>query len=92
VFALTFLGTSASVSYPGLLVQAGAHRILADCGEGTQRQLLRRGSGFRWLDRILLTHGHLDRVLGRVLTHPQRGSDCVAPKNRIASLKREVAK
>jgi ribonuclease Z len=69
MFALTFLGTSASVpsaerNHPGLLVEAGAHRILVDCGEGTQRQLLRSGAGFRRLDRILLTHGHLDHVLG----------------------------
>jgi ribonuclease Z len=35
-----------------------------DCGEGTQRQLLRSGVGFRRLDRILLTHGHFDHVLG----------------------------
>lgn len=38
--------------------------MLIDCGEGTQRQLLRSGAGFRRLDRILLTHGHLDHVLG----------------------------
>jgi ribonuclease Z len=49
---------------PGLLVEAGSHRILVDCGEGTQRQLLRGGAGFRRLDRILLTHGHFDHVLG----------------------------
>jgi ribonuclease Z len=35
-----------------------------DCGEGTQRQLLRSGLGFRRLDKILLTHGHLDHILG----------------------------
>jgi len=69
MFALTFLGTSASVpsaerNHPGLLVQAGSKRILIDCGEGTQRQLLRSGVGFRRLDRILLTHGHFDHVLG----------------------------
>jgi ribonuclease Z len=40
------------------------YRFLVDCGEGTQRQLLRSGLGFRRLDRILLTHGHLDHVLG----------------------------
>ena len=69
MFALTFLGTSASVpsaerNHPGLLVEAGSHRILVDCGEGTQRQLLRSGAGFRRLNRILLTLAHFDHVLG----------------------------
>ena len=69
MFALTFLGTSASVpsaerNHPALLVEAAGKRVLIDCGEGTQRQLLRSGAGFRRLDRILLTHGHLDHVLG----------------------------
>lgn len=69
MFDLTFLGTSASVpsaerNHPGLLVVAGGKRILVDCGEGTQRQLLRSGAGFRRLDRLLLTHGHFDHVLG----------------------------
>ncbi|GMO19778.1 ribonuclease Z [Bradyrhizobium sp. TM233] len=69
MFALTFLGTSASVpsaerNHPALLVEAAGKRILVDCGEGTQRQLLRSGSGFRRLDRVLLTHAHLDHVLG----------------------------
>ena len=39
-------------------------RFMIDCGEGTQRQILRSGLGFRRLDRILLTHGHLDHILG----------------------------
>jgi ribonuclease Z len=43
---------------------SGEHRFMIDCGEGTQRQLLRSGLGFRRLDRILLTHGHLDHILG----------------------------
>src|ERR1700720_2281934 len=69
MFDLTFLGTSASVpsahrNHPGLLVEAGGHRIMVDCGEGTQRQLLRSGAGFRRLDRLLLTHAHFDHVLG----------------------------
>jgi ribonuclease Z len=69
MFDLTFLGTSASVpsadrNHPGLLVDAGGQRIMVDCGEGTQRQLLRSGAGFRRLDRLLLTHGHFDHVLG----------------------------
>ncbi|SDT50393.1 ribonuclease Z [Bradyrhizobium canariense] len=69
MFDLTFLGTSASVpsterNHPGLLVAAGGKRILVDCGEGTQRQLLRSGVGFRRLERLLLTHAHFDHVLG----------------------------
>ncbi|MEY9121832.1 ribonuclease Z [Bradyrhizobium yuanmingense] len=69
MFALTFLGTSASVpsaerNHPALLVEAAGKRVLVDCGEGTQRQLLRSGAGFRRLDRVLLTHAHLDHVLG----------------------------
>lgn len=40
------------------------HRFLVDCGEGTQRQILRSGVGFRRLTRILITHGHLDHILG----------------------------
>lgn len=43
---------------------ANEFRFMIDCGEGTQRQILRGGLGFRRLDRILLTHGHLDHILG----------------------------
>lgn len=40
------------------------YRFLIDCGEGTQRQILRSGLGFKRLDKVLLTHGHLDHILG----------------------------
>lgn len=69
MFEIVFLGTSASAPsiYRGLsssVVIAGEHRYLVDCGEGTQRQILRSGVGFRKLNRILLTHAHLDHILG----------------------------
>ena len=69
MFDLTFLGTAATTPSPerglsSLLVGAGGERFLVDCGEGTQRQILRSGIGFRRLAHILLTHTHLDHVLG----------------------------
>lgn len=69
MFDLTFLGTAAAVpsaerGLPALLVARGPSRFLIDCGEGTQRQLMRTGLGFRGLGHVLLTHAHLDHVLG----------------------------
>ncbi len=69
MFELVFLGTSAMAPsvHRGLSAQAvlaGELRFLVDCGEGTQRQILRSGIGFKKLNRILLTHAHLDHILG----------------------------
>lgn len=69
MFEIVFLGTSASAPsvQRGLSAQMviyKEYRFLVDCGEGTQRQILRSGLGFRRLDKILLTHGHLDHILG----------------------------
>jgi ribonuclease Z len=69
LFEIIFLGTSASAPsiHRGLSSQVVSyrnHRFLIDCGEGTQRQILRSGIGFRRLNRILITHGHLDHILG----------------------------
>lgn len=47
-----------------LLIQHEEFRFLVDCGEGTQRQILRSGVGFKRLNQIFLTHGHLDHILG----------------------------
>ena len=69
MFDFVFLGTSASA--PSVSRGLSAHmvlhqeyRFLIDCGEGTQRQILRSGFGFKRLTRILITHGHLDHILG----------------------------
>jgi len=69
LFELVFLGTSASApsiqrGLSSAVVMVNEHRFMIDCGEGSQRQLLRSGLGFRRLDKILLTHGHLDHILG----------------------------
>ncbi len=66
---IVFLGTAASApsiqrGLPAQVVFYRDERFLVDCGEGTQRQILRSGIGFRHLRRVLLTHGHLDHILG----------------------------
>ncbi len=69
MFDITFLGTAAGVpgpdrGLPAVLVEHGRHRFLVDCGEGTQRQMMRCGMGLRRIDTVLLTHGHVDHLLG----------------------------
>jgi ribonuclease Z len=69
LFEIIFLGTSASApsvrrSLPAQIVKHEEYRFLIDCGEGTQRQILQSGVGFKRLNQILITHGHLDHILG----------------------------
>lgn len=69
MFEILFLGTSASApsvkrGLSAMVVKHEELRFLVDCGEGTQRQILRSGVGFKRLNHILLTHGHLDHILG----------------------------
>ena len=69
MFEVIFLGTSASApsAYRGLSALVVRHKeshILIDCGEGTERQLLRADIAVNQLRRIFLTHGHLDHMLG----------------------------
>jgi ribonuclease Z len=63
-----FAGTGGSVptarrGLPATLISAGGDRLLFDCGEGTQRQLL-RSVGLPELDAVFITHFHLDHWLG----------------------------
>jgi ribonuclease Z len=66
---LVFLGTSGSMptaqrAPTALLVRRGGERLLFDCAEGTQRQLLASSIGLIELREVFLTHYHADHYLG----------------------------
>jgi ribonuclease Z len=63
-----FVGTagaapSARRGLPATVVRRGGERLLFDCGEGTQRQLM-RSIGLVDFEEVFLTHYHADHVLG----------------------------
>ena len=66
---VVFLGTSASVptksrSLPSIMVIRDGEQFLFDCGEGTQRQVVKAGLGLRKRLKVFITHMHADHVLG----------------------------
>lgn len=66
---IVFLGTAGSMptaqrAPAALLLRRGGDRLLIDCAEGTQRQLLRSSVGLPELEEVFLTHFHADHVLG----------------------------
>jgi ribonuclease Z len=66
--SVIFLGTAGSMptvqrAPASLLIRRGGDRILIDCGEGSQRQLL-RSVGLPDIEHIFLTHFHADHFLG----------------------------
>ena len=68
ILRLTFLGTSAAMptvhrNVTGLAVKADTDLLLFDCGEGSQRQMIRFGTGFS-VDAVFFTHFHADHYLG----------------------------
>ena len=69
IMKITFLGTSGGIpsisrSLPSIAVNFSGELILFDCGEGTQRQMMKAGTGFKREMVILLTHLHGDHILG----------------------------
>jgi ribonuclease Z len=65
---LTFLGTSAAAptvtrNVTSLALKREGDLLLFDCGEGTQRQMMRYGTGFDVKD-VFFTHLHADHFLG----------------------------
>jgi len=67
---VTFLGTAASRptvnrNVSSLIVQREGELMMFDCGEGTQRQMMRFGTGFALRD-IFITHIHADHYIGLI--------------------------
>ncbi len=66
--SIFFAGTGGSVpssrrGLPATVIQRGGEKLLFDCGEGTQRQLM-RSIGLPDLDVVFITHFHADHWLG----------------------------
>jgi ribonuclease Z len=104
---LVFLGTAGSMptaqrAPAALLVRRGGDRLLFDCAEGTQRQLLRSSVGLVELGEIFVTHFHADHILGLPglfktfsLRGRERALEVYGPRGLVdllGSLKRVVGK
>src|SRR3954453_5937995 len=104
---IVFLGTSGSMptaqrAPAALLVRRGGDRLLFDCAEGTQRQLLRSSGGLPDLENLFVTHFPAAPVLGlpgMFKTFSLRGREVpltmYGPRglsDLLASLKRVVGK
>ena len=98
---VTFLGTAAARPTVGrnvtsLLVQREGDVMMFDCGEGTQRQMMRYGTGFSFSD-IFFTHLHADHFLGVIgllrtlgLQAREEPMDLWAPRGTEPILKQAV--
>ncbi|MGH7514382.1 MAG: ribonuclease Z [Gemmatimonadales bacterium] len=68
MLSVTFLGTGAACptierNVSGLALQREGETMLFDCGEGTQRQMMRYGVGFSFTE-VFFSHFHADHMLG----------------------------
>jgi ribonuclease Z len=69
MLTVTFLGTAGSLPTPernpsAIMINREGDLILFDCGEGTQRQMMRARTGMMRLNHIFITHLHADHILG----------------------------
>lgn len=93
MFEIIFLGTSGGTptierNLPSIAIKYKNRLYLWDCGEGTQRQLMKYRVGYGSIDGIFITHPHLDHYLGLFglietlkLSKTQRPLSIFAPKN-----------
>ncbi len=70
MLTVTFLGTGAACptvdrNVSSLAIHREGEMLLFDCGEGTQRQMMRYGAGFTFRE-VFFTHYHSDHILGIV--------------------------
>ncbi|HET7230541.1 MAG TPA: ribonuclease Z [Longimicrobium sp.] len=98
---VTFLGTAAARPTVGrnvtsILVQREGDTMMFDCGEGTQRQMMRYGTGFSFSD-IFFTHLHADHFLGVIgllrtlgLQAREEPMELWTPRGTEATLKQAV--
>jgi len=98
---ITFLGTAAARPTVGrnvssIVVQREGDVMMFDCGEGTQRQMMRYGTGFA-LREIFFTHLHADHFLGVIgllrtlgLQAREEPIDLWTPRGTEATLKQAV--
>jgi len=66
---IIFLGTAGSIptlkrNLPAILIKRKGEQILFDCGENTQKQMMKAKTGFKKLKKIFITHMHGDHILG----------------------------
>ncbi|MFH1294471.1 MAG: ribonuclease Z [Candidatus Aenigmatarchaeota archaeon] len=66
---VVFLGTGSGIpstrrNPAGLFLRHGGESMLWDCGEGTQKRLMKSGLSFMKIDRIFITHWHADHWAG----------------------------
>ena len=71
---ITFLGTVSGVpskdrNHPAIILEyygEGKDTILFDCGEGTQKQLMKSGISFMDINKIFISHWHADHFAGLI--------------------------